>query len=606
MNVKKLIREIFKGVKRYYILTVVFSILAILLSTMIPIISKFLLDSVIGSVAPDVDHIVLRHIIPNLTGDKKTDLKICTVIIISLTLASALCSYFVIIFSAIYAQKMSKGLRDRVYNHILRLPKKSFGTMNTGDIIQRCTSDIELIATFFATHFFKIFKTIVLIGFVLYFMLGLDKFMTVVSLSTIPFLFAYCVTFFLRVSKYFEKMQKSDSKMTTILQENLTGVRVVKAFARQKHEIKKYKFANKDFRGKLFSVIKAHGEFWTVTECFSALQLGLVIIIGAISAINGNIAIGVLVAFLSYAGEVLWPVKELSMVLSEAGKVKVSLKRIAEILNHSTEDLDRDAGLKPNILGSIVFRDVRFKHDNLEVLKGISFRVEPGESLGIIGETGSGKTSLVQLLHRIYDDYTGEILIDDINIKEMNPAYLREVVAFVLQDSYIFSRTVENNIRFGKHDANRDQVVDAANKASIHDSITKFDKDYDTVVGESGVTLSGGQKQRLSIARSIIQNKPIIVFDDSLSAVDSTTDRQIRDNIKDDKPTSIIISHRVSTLRECDKILVLEHGKVTAFGHHKDIKGGNNLYKRILDIQAEVKESFHMSLEEAEKCLVES
>lgn len=605
MKINVLIREIFKGVKKYYFTAIICSGLAVLSYSLLPLIIKLAVDSIVGNLPIENSHPLMNWFYSYLTGDKQNDLILCSIFFASIVVTSAIFEYFQSLFSVIYAQKLSKGLRDKLHNHILRLPNATLGKTQTGDLIQRCTSDVEMIAVFFSNQFIKIFKTVLLIGIVLYFMLGLNKVMTGISMAAVPFLFAYCIFFFVRVSRYFEKVEKSESAMNSVLQENLTGVRVVKAFARQKYEINKFSSVNSDLKNKHFSVIRAFGEFWTVTECFSVLQMSLVVILGSFLALDGVIAVGVLVAFISYAGEVLWPVKELSMVLAEAGRVKISLKRIAEILRHKQEEIVESEKLRPEIDGSIEFINVSFKYGKISVLKDLSFKVKSGESLGILGETGSGKTTMVHLLHRIYDNYEGQILIDGVDIKQIDRSYLRNNLSLILQESYLFSRSIKDNISFAKSNASYSEIELAADKASIHKSIKEFDQSYDTLVGESGVTLSGGQKQRMSIARSMILENPVVIFDDSLSAVDTATDRRIRERIKMDNPTSLIISHRISTLKECDHILVLEKGEITAFGTHEEIKGKDSLYKRILDIQNEVKDSFHMSLEETITCLAE-
>lgn len=600
----KLIKEMFRGVKRYYLTAVLCSGISVLLYCILPLIIKVAVDSVVGDVPIKDENIFIGWFLDYLNGNKSRDLVICIIAFMGFIAFSALFEYLQTLFSVKYAQMLTKGLRDKLHKHILNLPNSTLGRTQTGDLIQRCTTDVEMIAGFFSDQFIKIFKTLLLIGIVLYFMLGLNNTMTAVSLAVVPFLFAYCISFFIRISKYFEKMEKSDSALNSVLQENLTGVRVVKAFARQDYETKKFFKANKNMQTKHFSVIKAFGEFWTVTEALSVIQMGLVIIFGAFITMDGVIEIGILVAFLTYSGEILWPVKELSMVLAEAGRVKVSLKRISEILDYKQEII-QEGKSTPVISGNIEFKNVSFSFGDAIVLNNISFTVKAGESLGILGETGSGKTTLVHLLQRIYDNYQGQILIDGIDIKDIDKAHLRQSLSLVLQESYLFSRTIRDNIKFGIDDVEQSLIEEYADKASIHETIKEFDKGYDTMVGESGVTLSGGQKQRVSIARSLLLKNPILIFDDSLSAVDSETDRAIRARLQDDSPTSIIISHRVSTLKECDKILVLEKGEITAYGSHDSIIKKQSLYKRILTIQDEIKDQFHMTLEEAVTCLAE-
>lgn len=593
----QLLKKLFMGAKRYYFIAILSSVLNVFFFTLTPLILRVAIDSVVGKSGTSKTHIFINWFVKLLPDNRIKALGLCVAFFLVLTLFSAIFEYLQTFFAVKSSDTMSKGLRDNLYNHILNLPKETLSKTQTGDLLQRCTTDVEVITTFFANHFIKVFKTILLIVIVLYFMLFLDFKMTGISMALIPPMFIYCIYFFKRVSKYFEEAEKAESGLSRVLQENLTGVRVVKAFARQSYEEDKFNRENLDYKNRDFDVAKAFGEFWTVTECFSALQMGLVLILGAYFTLTSSIEVGIIVAFLSYTGEILWPVKELSMVLAEGGRAKVSLKRIKEVLQHNKEVIDEEK-IEPEIIGNIEFKNVSFSYGNAKVLKNVSFKVERGQTIGILGESGSGKTTLVHLLHQVYDNYTGEILIDGIDIKRINKRHIRKNIGLILQDPYLFNMTIKKNITFGIDGASQFEVERVADKSCIHDSIASFDKGYDTLVGESGVTLSGGQKQRLSIARSLILDTPVVVFDDSLSAVDSETDRKIRKKLKDSSPTSIIISHRISTLKDADLILVLEHGEVKAYGAHEEIKDDDTLYKRILDIQSEVKESFKISLEE--------
>lgn len=594
MNVKI---EYFKGVKRYYIPAIICSITTVVLLAISPLLMKVAVDSVIGGKDIGVDHIFVNKILSGLGESRVANLLYLALATMVVTLIAGGIEYLQSYLLVRSSDTISKGIRDNLFKHLLSLSNREHSKHNTGDLLQRCTSDVEMIAVFFTNHFVKIFRTIFLLAMVLYMMLTLDIKMSAISLFWVPLLLFYCIRFFKRVTKYFGMARKADSKLTTVLQENITGVRVVKAFARQKYEQEKYKRASKEFQKNEFLVVKAFGEFWSVTECFSVLQMGFVIIFGAYFAISGSMEVGMLVAFMSYTGEILWPVKELSMVLGEAGRATVSLNRISEILSDKGE-VRCDHKLTPEIKGDIEFRNVSFNYDDKIVLDNISFKLEPGMSLGIIGETGSGKSSLVKLIQRLDENYTGDILLDGINIKDISKGYLRDKVTLILQESHLFNRSILDNLKFAKSGALDLEAIESAEKAAIAESINNFENGYNTMVGEGGVTLSGGQKQRIAIARGLIKRNPVIIFDDSLSAVDTATDREIRSRLKEDNPTSIIVTHRVSTLKECDKILVLEKGRVTAFGNHFEIKELNTLYSRILEIQNEVKENFHLTMED--------
>lgn len=594
----QLLRKYLKEAGAVYIAAILCCTLTVIFTSVVPLVVKTTIDSIVGTEPVAESHILVDWVFRSLPEDKLTAVFYCAAYSVFLTLIGAVCQFISTLFAIKSSERISKKLRDDLYGHILKLPFSYHSRAEAGDLIQRCTHDVGLIATFISNHVINIFKIIFLVGTILYLMLQQSVVMTGISMVIIPFIMAYCIYFFIKVSKHFEKREEADSAMTSVLQENLTGVRVVKAFARQNYEIEKFEKVNGHFRKTAMGVTKLMAQFWMIAEGLSLLQTAIVIILGAWFVLNGMLGLGLVVAFFAFVGQLLWPVKELGMILAQAGMVKVALKRIGEIFENKPEVL-AEAKEEPAIGGEIEFRNVSFSYDGEDrVLKNISFKLQKGQTLAIMGGTGSGKSTLVNLLQRFYDNYKGTIFIDGVDIQKINKEFLRQQVSLILQEPFLFNRTVEENLMFSKKGATKDEVVAAAETSCIHESIEEFEKGYETIVGEGGVTLSGGQKQRLAIARNLIKKNPVVIFDDSLSAVDTETDRIIRDRLQKDenRPTAIIISHRLSTVKEADLILILENGEITASGTHEEIKDQESLYRRILQIQDEIEKEFQLGL----------
>jgi ATP-binding cassette subfamily B protein len=420
----------------------------------------------------------------------------------------------------------------------------------------------------------------------------------------IPFIFAFAVIFFIKVKAAFKASDESEGRLSTVLQENLSGVRVVRAFARQKYEIDKFDEKNVEYRNLTYRLIRLLAWYWSVSDFLSLIQIIAVTVLGTYWAATGIITLGTLLAFSTYVGMLLWPVRQLGRVLTDMGKALVSIERIQEILDEPIEDLDEGDSLE-KIKGNIEFENVSFYYEKgKSILDNVSFKVKQGQTVAILGPTGSGKSTLVGLLPRLYDNQEGSIKIDGIDVKKISKRVLRENIGIVLQEPFLFSKTLKDNIRLATSETEEKEIFKAAKVASVHDVIKSFDDGYETAVGEKGVTLSGGQKQRVAIARTIINGSPILIFDDSLSAVDTETDAAIRKRLKklENKATTFIISHRLITLAEADIILVLDEGKIVQQGTHLDLIEQEGLYKRVWSIQNSLEEE--LSLEE--KGLTES
>lgn len=382
--------------------------------------------------------------------------------------------------------------------------------------------------------------------------------------------------------------------MSAVLQENLTGVRVVRAFGQQEYEVEKFEKVSEDFRKKTFKLCNLLAVYWATSDAMSMLQSMLTLLTCVFFAVRGEITVGTLIIFTSYIWKLLWPIRQLGRILSDAGKSKVALDRIQEVLGAPEEPAEPDA-VKPSLKGDIVFDHVTFGYDEgRDILKNISFTIPKGKTVAILGATGSGKSTVVHLIQRLFDVKQGEIRIGGTPINQIDRYYLRSKVGLVLQEPFLFSKTLKENVAIARRNATEEEIDRAVADAAAKEFILDSDKGYDTLVGERGVTLSGGQKQRIAIARTLMKDNDILIFDDSLSAVDTETDAQIRSALKkrSKDTTTIIISHRIVTLSQADWILVMEDGQITQQGTHEDLIHSGGLYSKIFNIQSALEEEF--------------
>jgi len=422
--------------------------------------------------------------------------------------------------------------------------------------------------------------------------LSLNVNLGLISLAVVPVIFLYSYFFFKRIQRTFKVVDEAEGAMSTTIQENLTGVRVVRAFGRQAYEIEKFEEKNAHMRDSVLRLLELFAQYWSSSDIICLSQSALVLCIGTIWTVQGKISLGTLFAFTSYVGMLLWPVRQLGRILTDMSKAFVAIDRTQEILRVPSE-MNTSGDNFETIEGTIEFDHVTFEYEQgRKILDDVSFKVNKGETLAILGPTGAGKSTLVHLLARLYDVNEGSVKIDDVDVKDYDKKHLRENVGLILQEPFLFAKNIRDNIKIAKTEAEHHHVETAAKTAVIHDKIEEFNDGYETLVGERGVSLSGGQKQRMAIARRVITDAPIVIFDDSLSAVDTETDSAIRHRLKhtDKSLTTIIISHRVSTLSEADRIMILEDGKITDLDTHDKLIKKEGLYKRIWEIQNAYKE----------------
>ncbi len=498
-------------------------------------------------------------------------------------------------------ERISKDYRMIMYDHIQSLPYSYHNNSDTGDLIQRCTTDIDVIKTFISRQIPDIIFILATVGGAIYQMIYINEKLMWVSMIIMPVMFLSSFFYFRYVRKSYTEIEESEAKLTTLLQENLSGVRVVKAFANEKYELEKYRKQNEDYKKKNIKYNNVSSIFWGLGDMVITLQYVLSTAIAVSLARSGAVDTSDIAAALMLIGSFIWPIRSLGRIIGDLGKSVVSANRIKEILDKQSEFIN-DGSLTPIVDGKIEFRNVHFQFEdtNQKLLNGVTFSISPGETVAIMGKTGSGKSTIANLLTRLLDYQEGSILINGIELKEIKKRYIRKQIGLVLQDPFLFSKTIYENIAIANYNAKPEKVYRAAKIAAIDKDISAFEKGYNTLVGEKGTTLSGGQKQRVAIARMLIDEKPILIFDDSLSAVDTQTDLMIRSALqnRENKTTTIIITHRITTAKQADKIIVLENGKVSQIGTHESLVKEEGLYQKLWDIQGQLEDEFLKVLNE--------
>lgn len=502
------------------------------------------------------------------------------------------------------AEGISYRLRNYLFNHIQRLTFSYHDRMQTGEILQRATSDVDAVNRFFLQQATEAGRIVLLFAINFIAISQINMRLALVSVIAIPILWVLSVYFFGKIEKSYSALQKQEATLSTTLQENLSGVRVVKAFARQPYEIEKFDKESASKYRKGMRVLLIHSLYWPITDVIAASQMIGGFYTGAMLAINGIISTG---DYLAYAGMVIWiiwPMRNLGRLIVQGSTALVSYNRIMEIVRQDREPMDD--GLTPDqpVLGKVVFENVHFAYDDeTRVLHNILFNTRPGDRVALMGSTGSGKTSVVNLIPRFYEYDRGRILIDGIEITRYSRKFLRSQIGIVEQEPFLFSRSIRENIAYGAgREVSDEEVFEAARSAAIHDVIEGFPEGYDTIVGERGVTLSGGQKQRIAIARALLKDPRILILDDATSSVDTETEAQIREALERLMlgRTTFIIAHRVHSVMHADEIIVFDKGYIVQQGTHDDlIEDETGIYRRIYDVQARIEEEIELEVRQA-------
>ncbi|MCI8884753.1 MAG: ABC transporter ATP-binding protein [Dorea sp.] len=577
---RNLIRRFFSGSKRYFAAAVLASLMTTGLNALTPQIFRFSIDSVLG-------------------GEKymylSENLWILAFLLVAVALLSGISQYICRSNTALAGETFAKNMRDTLFVHVQKLPMEWHDKNQTGDIIQRCTSDVEVIRNFVVTQLLEVFRTVFLIVTSFAMMLSMNVRLSLAVLLFVPIVVVYSAVFYRLIAKRFVAADEAEGELSTVVQENATGVRVVRAFGRERFEMDRFYEKNEIFAKLWIRLGTLSGLYWGVGDLITGLQVVTVIVLGTAEAVRGNISVGEFIAFASYNTTLVWPIRGLGRILSDMSKAGVSFERVDYIIRAEEEAYgepgeEKGEGAQKDTDSDIVFDHVNFGYeDGKTVLSDISFRIPKGCTFGILGGTGSGKSTIVQLLARLYElpDGQGSIRVGGKDIREIPLHELRGRVGMVLQEPFLYSRTIRENIAASRPDASMEEIRRAAGIACIDDAVMSFPDGYDTLVGERGVTLSGGQRQRVAIARMLLEKAPVMVFDDSLSAVDSQTDALIRKALSEHMKDAavILISHRITTLMGADRIMVLNHGRIEEMGTHHELIRNGGLYQKIYEIQ---------------------
>lgn len=585
----KLVVRYLRPVAWLFALGLLMSLFSQVFNALIPQIVRVTVDSVLGTEKPQLPAALAGALpIETLRADPAMALVWAAGAVVLFAVLRGFAIFGQRLFLARGSEGFVKGIRDELFSHIQRLPFAWHTAHQTGEMIQRCTSDVEVVRTFVCTQLVEVIRTVILVAVYLYAMFSMNVKLSLVSLAFIPVVVLSSGLFYGRIAARFKVADEAEGELTTMVQENLTGVRVVRAFGRESFELGKFNEKNDRFSELWIKLGRVLAVYWASGTLLTCLQVMVILILGVVEAVRGELTLGGFLAFVSYNSTLAWPVRSLGRVLADMSKAGVSMDRVAYILR-AEEERELPGAAEAPMDGDIVFSHVSFGYEGQEVLRDVSFTVPAGSTFAILGGTGSGKSTLVHLLDRLYDlgEGQGEITIGGRDIRLIERGYLRRNIGLVLQEPFLFSRTIRENIAAPRPGAEEAEIRRAAAIACVDEAVTEFPDGYDTLVGERGVTLSGGQKQRVAIARMLISGAPVMVFDDSLSAVDSETDAKIRAALRESlgRATVILISHRITTLMQAERILVLENGQVSDIGTHEELISRPGIYREIYDIQ---------------------
>ncbi len=538
----------------------------------------------------------------NSSSDILTNILIICIAMIILQLVRSLFRFLDGYLRGRGTEVIAYNMRTKIYDKVIDLPYTYQNNSDIGDLIQRSTSDVDTASSFISSQFPEFVSIFFTIGVGAYQVGKINLLLMFVSLTAIPLLGISSVIWFRYLNKTYTKIEDEEAKLTTVIQENINGARVVRAFANENYELEKMQKANKNYYDMHYKLSVREPIFWGFSDFVATFIFVLTIAVSIYLSYKNLVSTSDITACLLLLNMVIFPIKSIGRIVSNYGKAIVAANRIEEVLEEDTDYVNNGL-LKPKINGNIRFENVSFKFQdtNQELLSNISFDIKSGETIAIVGKTGCGKTTICNLLTRFLDCTNGNIYLDDTLISDIEKHYLRQNVKMVLQDPILFTRTVEENIKITDNRLSYDDVKMAARLAHIDEEIMKFEKGYNTIVGEKGTTLSGGQKQRIAIARMLISKSPIIIFDDSLSALDTKTDYLIRKALsKKDKRTMIIITHRITTAKEADRIMVLDNGNIEAFGTHEELLKLSKLYQELWSIQGILEDEFSSIVKDGE------
>lgn len=560
----------------------------------------------VSAAAKTYTYLLLRYFVDTyfISHDATIGLPYIALGFVALALLEGGFSFLSSVLATQTAEGITRRLRNYLYDHIQHLTFAYHSNTKTGELIERSTSDVDALRRFFSDQAISIGRILLLFVINFITLLNLNAKLALISIIVIPFVLAISIYLFKKVTKAYESYQEQEAVLSTTLQENLSGVRVVKAFSRQYYEIEKFEKDNweKYIRGK--KLLLMHSLFWPLSDVLCGAQILAGYLIGAIMAINGEISVGTYIAYAGLVVYIIYPLRNLGRVIVQTSTGLVSYGRVMEIIKEKREPLDLGDHIPPGSLkGKFEFKDVKFEYEPGDhTLDNINFNVEPGQVIALLGSTGSGKSTLVNLLPRFYEYTGGKIMLDGIELNRYPRKYLRQQIGIVEQEPFLFSRTIRENITYGVgRDVDDKEVEQASRAAAIHEVILGFQDGYQTLVGERGVTLSGGQKQRVTIARTILKNPRILILDDSTSSVDTETEVEIREalqNLMKDR-TTFIIAHRIQSVANADLILVMDKGRIIQKGVHGDLVNQEGVYRQIFNIQTRIEDELEKEIANA-------
>jgi ATP-binding cassette, subfamily B, bacterial len=575
-----------KGFRRYFVLALLFTIFLGASRAAFPLLVGYIVDTVLQGLPSALPNWLHERLVQT---DVRRHLMLSALALAGFAVLRGLAMIAAGVTRAFFSEGLARSMRNRIYHHLNHLSYKYHKNADTGDLIQRSTTDIDTIRKFFYEDLFSFLWVVSMAVLIIITMFLTNVMLAFLSVVIIPITITLSVVFFTRLETVFKTVEQSESALTTTVQENLNGVRVVKAFNRELFEIEKFKTKNNTYFTKSYNMYKLEANYWSLSDAFTFSQIGITLIAGTYFAVNNIISTGELLSFVLMVQTVVWPIRNLGRIIAEFSKTIVSVDRLNTILTEEVEYVDNGT-ITSGIQGAIAFHDVgfQFEDDDKHLLQHLTFSIPKGETVAIMGKTGSGKSTLAKLLIRLMDYQTGSITIDGIDLKQFDKKYLRSQIGVILQEPFLFSTTLEKNIGITLVSDDQVKIRHAADVAAVSKDIDQFTSGYDTIVGERGVMLSGGQKQRVAIARLLVSPHPIMVFDDSLSALDTETDLAIRRALKDESKdtTVLIITHRITTAMEADRIIVLEDGGIKQIGTHAELISKDGLYKTLYQIQA--------------------